>query len=43
MNGKLILKKSLINNSKNTIDTSNLPKGVYLFKVGKSVTKVIKN
>lgn len=43
MNGKLVLKKSLINNSKNTIDTSNLPKGVYLFKVGKSVTKVIKD
>ena len=43
MNGKMVLRKSLINNSKNTIDTSNLPKGLYLFKVGKSVTKVIKD
>jgi hypothetical protein len=43
MNGKLVLKKSLINYSKNNINTNNLPKGVYLFKVGKSVTKVIKN
>lgn len=42
MNGKLVLRKSL-NNSKNTINTSNLAKGVYLFKVGNSVTKVIKN
>ncbi|SFC16278.1 leucine-rich repeat domain-containing protein [Kaistella jeonii] len=41
-NGKLVLKKSLNNNSKNTIDTSNLPVGIYLFKVGNSTTKVIK-
>lgn len=47
MNGKLVLRKSLNNNYKNTINTSNLPKGVYLFKTifGKnsSVKKVIKN
>ncbi|WP_417431157.1 leucine-rich repeat protein [Halpernia sp.] len=43
MNGKMVLRKSLNNNSTNAINTSNLPKGVYLFKVGKSVTKVIKN
>ena len=43
MNGKMVLRKSLNNNSKNIINTSNLPAGIYLFKVGKSVTKVIKN
>ncbi|WP_417431155.1 T9SS type A sorting domain-containing protein [Halpernia sp.] len=43
INGKMVLRKSLNNNSKNPINTSNLPKGVYLFKVGKSVTKVIKS
>ncbi|QDP86508.1 leucine-rich repeat protein [Chryseobacterium sp. SNU WT5] len=43
INGKMVLRKSLNNNSKNTINTSNLPNGIYLFKVGKSVTKVIKN
>jgi hypothetical protein len=41
-NGKVVLKKSL-NNAKNSIDTSSLPAGLYLFKVGNSVTKVIKN
>jgi hypothetical protein len=45
-NGKVVVRKSL-NNNKNSIDTSTLPVGMYLFKTisakSTSVTKVIKN
>jgi hypothetical protein len=43
MNGKLVMSKSLNNNSKNNINTSKLSFGTYLFNVGNATTKVIKN
>lgn len=42
-NGRIVLKKILNNNAKNLINTSTLSNGTYLFKVGKTVTKVLKN
>lgn len=42
-NGRLILEKTLNNNAKNLLNTSQLSNGTYLFKVGQSVTKVLKN
>lgn len=43
MTGKIVLKKSLNNNSRNTVNTAVLTNGIYLFKVGNAVTKVVKN
>ena len=46
INGRILMNQEL-NNTSNTINTSNLPTGLYLFKVssneGSSVSKVIKN
>ncbi|QDP86509.1 leucine-rich repeat protein [Chryseobacterium sp. SNU WT5] len=42
-NGRIILEKTLNNNTSNLINTSRLSNGIYLFKVGKTVTKVLKN
>ena len=43
-NGKLILNKGIVN-SENTIslDVTNLPKGIYIYKIGDSRSKFIKN
>ncbi|MCA4778031.1 T9SS type A sorting domain-containing protein [Empedobacter stercoris] len=44
INGKLVLNKNFANSeNKISIDVENLPKGIYIYKVGELSTKFIKN